>query len=193
MSADTAPAAMPGEREIARALLDSGINIGTSTWPREQLQDATELARAILDLFAPILAEKERLRETLRLNSVWDFPRDIQNLTVKLEVAESRALAAEAALAAEREKLTQIADGLSQVGNPDNEWDSGYRTAARCIADHIRDRSKLAARLTTIREGTIDPAQGPPSLALVNARESARHWYNEAEIWRAAAIRAQGE
>jgi len=59
MSADTAPAAMPGEREIARALLDSGINIGTSTWPREQLQDATELARAILDLFAPILAEKE--------------------------------------------------------------------------------------------------------------------------------------
>ena len=71
-----APAAMPGEEDVARALrpeawarcdaagvtdtgIGNGITIGDLSARRSSLDDA----RAILDLFAPILAKKERLAQ----------------------------------------------------------------------------------------------------------------------------------
>lgn len=66
----TAPAAMPSEEEIARAILDAGFHIGTSTSPAEQRRDATEIAAAVFELFAPILAEKER--QLKKLAEDWD-------------------------------------------------------------------------------------------------------------------------
>jgi hypothetical protein len=37
------------EEVIARALFDTGINIGCSTWPDDQMESARELARTVLD------------------------------------------------------------------------------------------------------------------------------------------------
>lgn len=143
----TAPAEMPGEDDVARALAEALRQkpIPDDVW-RGMVEsfhhlegkfpdyangysvstDAFRLARAAQALFAPILAENASLRETLRSNSVWDFPRDIQNLTVKLDAAEARALAAEAALAGERERCAKIAE------------ETGFRTISADIAAAIR-------------------------------------------------------
>lgn len=46
----SAALALPDCETIARALIDTGVNIGASTWPDEQFTDALILADAILAL-----------------------------------------------------------------------------------------------------------------------------------------------
>lgn len=113
----TAPAAMPSVEEIQFVLAQ----------PLKDDDWVVEKARAILALFAPILAEKESLRRELHSLAValhrkhyWHVKQwkpfddalglatQIDNMTAGL-VPEARALAAEAALAAERERCALIA------------------------------------------------------------------------------------
>lgn len=87
-----APAEMPSVEEIKDRLLRFHADTA-SAWRHERDGIATSAARAILDLFAPILAEKERdslRRETRALAQAQDW----RNEAAK---AEARALAAEAA------------------------------------------------------------------------------------------------
>ena len=88
----SAPAAVPSVEDVARVIAQNPPN---RSWEEHKdsmrlVRDHLPTARAILDLFAPILAEK-------------------QKPTVALNHWKARALAAEAALAAERGR---IADGL---------------------------------------------------------------------------------
>src|SRR5687768_1419732 len=120
-----APAAMPSEEDVAtdlaRAMLETGINIGASTWPDEQFRDALVLAREILPLFARILEEKEReieqwqnLFEGTRASLQQDINRLERERASEKERADTatrqmvkqndRILAAEAALAAIKAK-----------------------------------------------------------------------------------------
>lgn len=125
MSADTAPAAMPGDEEIARLVAD--------VMSRDNHALALHTARKIKALFAPILAEKESLRRELHSLAValhrkhyWHVKQwqpfddalglatQIDNMTAGL-VPESRALAAEAALAAERERIATNLDAQADA------------------------------------------------------------------------------
>jgi hypothetical protein len=106
MSADTAPAAMPGVEDVKTLILGRLYWTGDITKSESELVDAT--ADAILALFAPILAEKEREIAELkgRLAVRMDY---LVGLATTADrhveaAAEARALAAEAALAAERER-----------------------------------------------------------------------------------------
>lgn len=103
MSADTAPAAMPGEREISGIIMDEmddlRVDIHFDIDNKEQVADWA--ASKIAALFAPILAEKER-EKAAALGLV-------QGHAAIIAALEARALAAEAALAAERERCAQIA------------------------------------------------------------------------------------
>ncbi len=114
MSADTAPAAMPGEIEIAETIVAtikaSKLLVAVYSADDDGCRmidgdvDLPAVSRAVLNLFAPILAEKERLamrRWTAALAQAQDW----RNLAEK---AEARALAAEAALAAERAESEQL-------------------------------------------------------------------------------------
>ena len=109
-----APAEMPGEEEIARAMCKAqhydpdfdydpnGISDPPGTNVRWKLYIGQ--ARAILALFAPFLAEKERLAQVAN-----DAREAHAKCTAALiDQAEARALAAEAALAAERERVEQL-------------------------------------------------------------------------------------
>lgn len=102
------PAAMPGEEEIARAIFAShAFQPVSGPWVdgsnRAAQQHARDAARAILDLFGPILAEKDEHIAALQA-MVSD------SLYSKRQALEARALAAEAALAGERERMQRIID-----------------------------------------------------------------------------------
>lgn len=109
---DTAPAEMPGEEEIGRLLMKQFYDQwyaphrpayqGSVYWDYVNGSSAwAPSARAILALFAPILAEKER--EV----AVWQaevrregdrFKGEVRDLNAECDRLEARALAAEAAL-----------------------------------------------------------------------------------------------
>ena len=133
---------MPSEEEIARAIYHGKPrNRPWDILPHEFKNQYRKQARAVLALFAPVLAEKERLiRELAALldkqlgtpceqirhrQEADDLRAQIANLTERtrlpviadyIEVQnhsramEARALAAEAALAAERAMLKRIVD-----------------------------------------------------------------------------------
>lgn len=124
MSADTAPAAMPGVEEIARAMCKAqhcdpdfdydpnGISDPPGAGVRWKLYIGQ--ARAILDLFAPILERLERERDEARADA--DSAADGAKFQRQRRLeAEARALAAEAALAAERERCAKIAERFSDA------------------------------------------------------------------------------
>lgn len=95
MTASPAPAAMPSEEEIQFVLAQ----------PLKDDDWVVEKARAILALFAPILAEKERDNRQLRLEVAEE--KETSRISIygwrdKANEMEARALAAEAALAALR-------------------------------------------------------------------------------------------
>ncbi|CAM5769736.1 hypothetical protein [Bosea minatitlanensis] len=97
MSADTAPAEMPGAEEIARALCIAQGNNPDFDYDPNGISDApgTNLcwklylgqARAILDLFAPILAEKERAERTIAARD-----RRIARLVWAMDYARSKGI-----------------------------------------------------------------------------------------------------
>lgn len=167
----TAPAEMPGVEEIARLLVSAHASLATPQ----------NTARAILALFAPILAEKERLagiadaytacesvaRKRVdhiepsleeRLPALCEISREtwlahkerapimaVDMLEhAKRKALEARALAAEAALAAERERCALIADdNADNDSRGDSPYDNGagscgYRKACYDIASAIR-------------------------------------------------------
>ncbi|MEZ2410585.1 hypothetical protein AB6806_27690 [Bosea sp. RCC_152_1] len=106
MSADTAPAAMPGERELAdeveREMMSwRGANGGVFTLRA----CAFAIAQKVACLFAPILAEKERLGERVRELSLL---LDKQMGTPCEQIRHRQEV--EAAVAAERERCAKIAE-----------------------------------------------------------------------------------
>ena len=94
------PAAMPGEEEVQFVLAQP---ISDDDW-------IVEKARAILALFAPILAEKERLEDELEGTDWHAIEAGRQR-----DVWKARALAAEAALAAERERCAKVAEDHGEL------------------------------------------------------------------------------
>lgn len=105
MSADTAPAEMPGEA-IRRIIEDALCEPATVEFAVSSLEA----------LFAPILAEKERaVKEAMRECAKWATEAgeakgrlEASELAGVVEGWRDRALAAEAALAAERERVEQL-------------------------------------------------------------------------------------
>lgn len=139
MSADTAPAAMPGVEEIGKLLMKSFYEQwfapGQPAWGGSVYWDFVNgssawspQANTILDLFAPILAEKERLADAKAR---------------ALEYADTqfnRALAAEAALAGERERCRSAIK--SHVQRPDDvarsdDYMVGFAAGANYTAEQI--------------------------------------------------------
>ena len=115
-----APAEMPGVEEIARLLFQRSVYHGydADTLKREWMR--TEgfhrgNARAILALFAPILAEKEREKAIAIEEAIENAGREAL-WRDQLRKEEARALAAEAALAAERERCAKVAWLQSKQG-----------------------------------------------------------------------------
>ena len=129
-------AQMPSEGEIARAIYEDRNGHGCVPWSRrDRAHKAPYLsdARAVLALFAPILAEKEAAEEqaesfkAMYRQAVDWRDEKIAKLTTRAEdaefamsrveksaaSAEARALAAEAALAAERERCAKWADKVA--------------------------------------------------------------------------------
>lgn len=115
-------AAKPGEREVGQVLarLHPGMfeaDHSVTYCPNDR---ALAAARAVLALFAPILAEKDGYKEIVRqaaeardaagyIGAVWECIDDLS----------ARVLAAEAALAAERERVGQLVRLLDQqMGTP---------------------------------------------------------------------------
>lgn len=160
-SENAAPAEMPGEIEVANALIAHFVeHTGFTTVEGDETKTRVSayyggvwvelrvypMARAILALFAPILAEKDGYKEIVRkaaeardaagyIGAVWDCIDDLS----------ARALAAEAALAAERERCAKIAeahDGLPcrslLEGQRGEDYDSGQIDASTSIAAAIR-------------------------------------------------------
>lgn len=119
----TAPAAMPSVEDVARALCKAqhydpdfdydphGIYDQPGSNVRWKLYHGQALA--ILALFekhfAPILAEKEREIDGLLVR----HEGDLAFASSRILEAEARALAAEAALAAERERCAKVAEADS--------------------------------------------------------------------------------
>lgn len=97
------PAAMPSEEEIKDILLRFHADTA-SAWRHERDGIATFAARAILALFAPILAEKEReisnLSEAVKVRA-----HEAVEYAEQRNRAQDRALAAEAALAELRKQM----------------------------------------------------------------------------------------
>lgn len=106
MSADTAPAAMPGVEEIGKIIRHAMASLNAPAHIVDRIT-SHDAAQRILDLFAPILAEKERLERERD-----EFYRDGLKAEDKWIEMESRALAAEAALAAEREENAALSKKL---------------------------------------------------------------------------------
>jgi hypothetical protein len=112
MTADTAPAAMPGEEDVARAAYEAicgcyGTRPNWDDEPAEVKAVHRAQARAILDLFAPILAERD--------GWVTHWQTKCQATRTLELAAEARALAAEAALAAERERIATNLDAKADA------------------------------------------------------------------------------
>lgn len=152
----TAPAAMPSEEDVARAIRGARLRamnappiyvMFNDDAPAEDADLAS--ARAILDLFAPILAEKQK--PTVALNhwkaralaaeaAVWELTDAKQKVyLIGVDHAERRA-AAEAALAAERERCiaivdAQVPDWVKERSGP--YWE-GYRDAMEDAAEDMR-------------------------------------------------------
>jgi len=110
---------MPGEREIADMIDMYLPNFGGSL----------PAARAILALFAPILAERD--------GWVTHWQTKCQATRTLELAAEARALAAEAALAAERERCAKIAEKVGQCANTSGRGQADERFAED-IATAIR-------------------------------------------------------
>lgn len=104
-------------------------------------------------LVAPFEAEIERLtrevagyQETIRLSNAWDFPRDIQELSVRLEAAES---SLSEAVKAEREACAKVADAKAieflspeyATGQPFSSFNE--RFACGQVASAIRSRAAV--------------------------------------------------
>lgn len=127
------PPQMPTEEEIARAIYEDRNGRGCVPWSRRDSSHKAPYlsdARAVLAIFAPILAEKEAAEEqaesfkAMYRQAVDWRDEKIAKLTTRAEdaefamsrveksaaSAEARALAAEAALAAERERCAGIAE-----------------------------------------------------------------------------------
>lgn len=66
----------------ARALAEARAEIERKT------RDIEAKARILTRMAQNVTAAERQRDEALRQNGVWDFPRDIQNLTVKLETTE---------------------------------------------------------------------------------------------------------
>lgn len=150
-SAFQAPAAMPSEEDVARVIAQ---NPPDRSWEdcedsMRLVRDHTPTARAILDLFATILAEKDLHHATGEritrkdLNNAHRKGAEEGRLAAHLidgvnsslnaccyrdgcRALEARALAAEAALAAERERCAKVAER------------TGTRTIGPIIAAAIR-------------------------------------------------------
>lgn len=147
-----ATAVMPGVEEIARAIYEQRNGYGAFAWSRRDAahkQPYLMDARAVLALFAP-KAEKPPTREDDAASSeiaVQSQPRigakraaPILPPADELGQWKARALAAEAALAAERERClaiveAQVPEWVKQRSGP--YWD-GYREAMEDAADDIR-------------------------------------------------------
>lgn len=113
MSADTAPAEMPGEEDVARVLAEwldiQGYHLTEDTMVAERYSgghwhalNLKKVTGPLRDLFAPILAEKEREIERACA--------DHANATIGWERERGLREAAEAALAAERERIATNLD-----------------------------------------------------------------------------------
>lgn len=90
-----ASAAVPGEEEVERIIRAWQMTPGFDGWDAK----VAALVASLSALFAPILAEKERRIREMAMQALADD----QQLTASLD----RALAAEAALAAERERCAR--------------------------------------------------------------------------------------
>lgn len=151
VTSNPAPAAVPSEGDVALVLAEARhqMKVAPAEWTAEMAHirdmeakhptyitgfstgtDALRQARAVLALFAPILAEKEaRIRE-LAMQALADD----QQLTASLD----RALAAEAALAAVEGK---IAKALPDIAPTVEDWlfnGASDQDAAKAIAAAIR-------------------------------------------------------
>ncbi|MGY6251141.1 hypothetical protein ACXIUS_26975 [Bosea thiooxidans] len=143
----TAPAEMPGVEEIGKLLMksfyDQWFAPGQPAWGGGVYWDFVNgssawspQARAILDLFAPILAEKERLAEDLHYaNGVADLAMKHRD-AAESSLAEIRKqmLADEGqhreAVAAERERCAKIADELGPTLDGESSWYAANQIAA---------------------------------------------------------------
>lgn len=154
MSADTAPAAMPGE------IVESAWNAIAdqfNQWSELGQDEKDSLTKFAAALFAPILAEKDREIEKLecdvayyvdgnaveRIKHEGAVKRGLMVLDAKNEWRD-RALAAEAALAAERERCAKIAEGSSanfdfqEAQAECRDYDCGYNSGRQLAAAAIR-------------------------------------------------------
>ncbi|RYF31410.1 MAG: hypothetical protein EOO23_02690 [Comamonadaceae bacterium] len=147
MSADTAPAEMPGEQDrafnlAARAMQHRFGASGTE----EDIEDV------LSEFFAPILAEKDEHIAMLQA-MVSD------SLFSKRQALEARALAAEAVLAAEKQKafnrVRKFAEQAHDSASSSDRFDDGYRTAMGGIIRALDHIAEINVTLAAIR------AQGP--------------------------------
>lgn len=183
MSADTAPAEMPGVEEIKDLLLRFHADTA-SAWRHERDGIASSVARAVLAIFAPILAEKEReLAETHDA-----YQQAAVDSVALFQAAEARALAAEAALAAEREKA-HYANGVAELAMK-------HRDAAEKQLKPLLRIAKIAQWMVKDLD-TVKVAEHardfPGSTGPRIGQTAARTRDLIAALQAAAAIRAQGE
>lgn len=171
MSADTAPAAMPREEELERTLRAVAAAYPEDAFPEitseerarlcaqdPGLQDriAASMGRFLakhllaaadaLSGFAPILAEKERRIAEWQAEVGREGDRykdEINDLNAECDRLHSRALAAEAALAAERERCAKVAEGVSTFEwRGGDEWAAGYVDGKNAAAAAIREQGE---------------------------------------------------
>lgn len=168
MSADTAPAAMPGEEEIHAAMLEAqrvfraerdAKLAGQGLWPDRSPAPLDVLARAILALFAPILAEKERrianltygleeaVETSVKVGMTWQGAAEkaearalaaeanFETIAQGNQVLIDKLYAAEAALAAERERCIAIVDGYDPTLNARTGFADEIAAAIRAQAE----------------------------------------------------------
>lgn len=77
----------------------------------------TEVAAAEIEGRKAAEAERDELRASLKLFNNWNFPADIQNLTVQLSEAEARAAALQEKLERAREANGILEDALQEAGD----------------------------------------------------------------------------
>ena len=135
-------------------------------------------AGVLRDLSARITSlesELAGLRETLRLNSVWDFPRDLQNLSVKLDEARAenaRLLAVNATL---REALKDIQKEAMAIRPPRYSW--FFDRSQTALAGHEQAGAKGPVLGGTEFCGhsmmrAICPTCSPPTITAEQMREA---------------------
>ena len=136
-----APAAVPSEEDVARILFDPENPTG-DTFAQQSIQTRARYlrhARNILALFAPILTEKER-----EIREMADHVVHADAYQAAAMANLDRALAAEAALAAERERCAKIAEGASadfdfaEAQAECRDYDCGYNSGRQLAAAAIR-------------------------------------------------------